>query len=492
MLIHQTFLPNLIYHTNEDGTWYSYDADYCFRMKKYVKHQLLEKFQDIRNKHIIVHWPSGMLQKTIPLISAIWELGGIVVIQDLHFNLQYNPLFTDFYSKIDYILVEDGSLTFSKVADMYGPSAHKLHEIKYWDSEQHQIDHDPILATSDNLALMVTGSGSLTAPKQTYFTHRAVINGIRASQQTHQYQFDEHVLHVRVLHHSSTAIWFLFSTLAHCQHHYYKFDQRGISHIDHLIEILNDKMLPDSIRLLMGTSITTDFLHKLKNVPRNLSLTIQSTESIRDINIIDQLYDTNQVVEFVSEFGCAEAVTPYLIKRTNKSSWNTQKPTWQYNVFETANSDFYCLELFDSGLGFKTNDMNDFYVAGDDFTQLDSQHWQWLGRKNIIKRNGLVVFPQTIQETLTKFCPNHNVKIVADYVHKKIYAVIFGDTNNFNQETLSTEFNTLLQEKIDSAHIVDTVIVVDKTIKHLKFDVDPTDAALRFLARKKLNLDTEV
>jgi hypothetical protein len=492
MLVHQTFLPTLTYHTNEDGIWHSYDSNYCLNMKKYIKHQLLEKFQDIRNKHFIIHWPSGMLQKTIPLISAIWELGGIVVIHDLPFNLQYNPLFTDFYSKIDYILIESGSLTFTKVADMYGPSAYKLHEIQYWGSEQYHSDHDPIMATADNVALMVTGSGSLTAPKQTYFTHRAVINGMQASQQSHKYHVNEHVLHVRALHHSSAAVWFLFSTLSYCQHHYYKFDQHGIPHSDHLIATLEDPEMPTMIRLLLGTSITQDFLQKLKNIPKNLSLTVQSTESIKDINTIDQLYNTDQVVEFVSEFGCAEAVTPYMIQRTNKGSWATQRDTWQYNVFETANSDFYQLELLELGLGFKNADMNDFYVAGDDFKQLDSWHWQWLGRKNVIKRNGLTVFPQAIQETLSTSCSNHNVKIVADYVYKKIYAVVFSAVTNVDQDSVLNEFNNILQEKIDSAHIVDTVIVVDKTIKHLNYNIDPTDAALRFLARKKLDLDTEV
>jgi acyl-CoA synthetase (AMP-forming)/AMP-acid ligase II len=243
-----------------------------------------------------------MLQKTIPLISAIWELGGIVVVHDLPFNLQYNPLFNDFYSKIDYILVEEGSLKSTNVSEMYGASSYKLHELSYWGSEQQQIDHDPVLASTDDPALMVTGSGSLTAPKQTYFSHRAALNGIAVSCQTHKYQLHDHVLHVRALHHSSAAIWFLFSTLASCQHHYYALNQTQMSHNDHLLVTLQDWEIPSIDRVLLGTSITEDFLRQLKNIPRNLSLTVQSTESFKTAEMIDQLFDTNKVTEFISEF----------------------------------------------------------------------------------------------------------------------------------------------------------------------------------------------
>jgi hypothetical protein len=265
MLIHQSFHPDITYHINENGTWESFDSVYCLRMKQHIKHQLLEKFIDIQGKNFIIHWPSGVLQKTMPLLSAIWELGGVVVVHDLQYNLQYNPMFADFYSSIDYILVETGFLKFTNLAELFGPSAHKLHEISYWDVGQVAIDNDSIIANEGNIALMVTGSGSLTAPKQTTWTHREALHGMSASKLSHHYQSDEHVLHVRALHHSSAAVWFLLATQLACKHHYYKQNQSNISHSDHLIETLADKNIPTINRVLLGTSITDEFLCKLKD-----------------------------------------------------------------------------------------------------------------------------------------------------------------------------------------------------------------------------------
>jgi hypothetical protein len=491
MLIHQAFRPDIMYHTNESGSWHSYDAEYCLNMKRYIKHQILEKFSDIQGKNFIIHWPSGMLQKTVPLISAIWELGGVVVVHDLKFNLQYHPLYQDFYSSIDYILVETGSLKFTDVYKRYGASGRKLYEIDYWDGNPlfGNLPNGPVPAKENSPALMVTSSGSLTAPKQIYWTHRVILNSMIATQATHGYQENDHVLHARALHHGSQAAWFFLATQTACKNHYYELNTSPTtSHLDHLISLLSNTEMQFT-RVLLGTSLDSEFLNKLKAIPRDLALSIQSTDSIKTIEIMDQLFDTDKIQDLTIEFGCSEAPTPYMLQQISKDSWPEARANWASNIFETLSTDFYQIELFDEGLGFKSNDMQDFYIPGDDFKQLDQRRWQWLGRKTQIKRNGQLVYPQAIQESLSKQYPQYRPYVVADYAYKKIYTFLKVDTTEVD---LLEKFNLFLAEDLDPYHQTDLVMSIDIKIPNEKLQLEPTDVVLRFLARKQLNLDTEV
>lgn len=494
MLINHAFRKDLVFYSNEFGTWETYDAEYCQHMKRYIKHQILKKFTDIRGKKIIVHWPSGLMQKTIPVISAIWELGGIVVVHDLIYTLQYNPLYQDFYSGIDYMFVQDGDLTHSTVASLYGSIAYKIHEIDYFDGNPNfgTIDNDPILASGTDRALMVTSSNTMRAPKQVYFTHNEIINAIHASQACFQFEEEEHVLHARALHHGASSAFYLFPSMCYSRHHYYKQNTAKIPE-DDFIEVLSDERIHPITRFLIGTPITEQTIHKIKSIPRSLSLNFMTLHQLASLDQVDGFFDTNKIQKIIVLFGCSELLSIQLMQLMNKDTWAEERLTWKKNIFDVVPSKFYQYKLTDEGLSYKSDDMENFYTPGDDFIQVDSTRWEWLGRKTQFKNDGgVLLYPAALQDLLTQHYLELNPKVIADYKYKKFYLFLFEDLSRSTTQLSMDQVNQLIEKELNFFYKIEVVIYLDVNESEITTQRAPTDNHLKFLARRQLNLDTEV
>jgi hypothetical protein len=484
MLIHDYFRKDLIIHTNEsDNTWQEYNFEYLIQMKRYVKRQLIETLGSIKGQRFMIDRPL-VLHKQIPLIMAIWELGGSVIVNDLHYSLHQNSLYLDYFSSINGCFVEHGDIEFSQLDQTMRVFKDRLHELRFWDQDPEfkTITDDLIVGESSDIALVVASSGTTRAPLMVAYTHTQIRSAVEANQTIYGYRPDEHILHLKMFHHGGLCTSYFLPTLETCQHHYFKIDHRGLSLDDHAANILTSVPID---RVMIPWSVTERLIKSLTDQKCPVDqLTIQTTHTMQSIGQIDNLFATNQVARLMILFGCRELPTIFFMQDINKHNWPVKRKTWNSMVFDSTPAEFWEFAVLDEGLGVKANYMDSFYIPGDVFEQLPTGQWQWKGRNNVIKRDGHLVNPETISTVLKNHFKDVDQLVVADYEFKKIYVFVFNSTD-FD---LIDQFNQTIVTEIDLYHTVDLVLSLsDKDMVGQK--ADSTLSVLRFLARKQLNLN---
>jgi hypothetical protein len=480
MLIHNTFRKDLLIHSYEhDNQWKVYDNDYLQAMKRQVKQQLINQFGSIHGKKIMIDRPI-VLRHQIPTMMAVWELGGIVVINDLHYLLQQNPIYQDFYSAIDLCFVGLNDIRLNNVDQILTVFSDRLYEIDYSELPNFGlITDDPVIATGNDLALMVATSGTTKAPTQVYYTHSEVLLAMEANKITYDYKDDEHVLHVKAFHHGGLCVNYFLPTLSVCQHHYYK---NLNSNIDK--DAINIASEMPITRIMFPWQISQTIVDELKTQKNINKLTLHSTHTMQNTQQIDQLFATGQVERIIILFGCRELPAIFFMQDLLDTTWSTECVNWSPSIFKTTPSNFWQIEVFEDGLGVKASYMDDFYIPGDYFHQLPNGDWQWTGRNTQIKRNGIIVNPDVITTVLDRAFPSLDKLIVPDYQHKKIYGFVFNSADT----ELIDKFNQVIITTIDSQHQLDLVMCLPKK-DIIGANKGTSWSPLRFLARKQLNID---
>ena len=479
MLIHDTFRKDLLIHSYEhDNQWKVYNNNYLQSMKRQIKQQLVNQFKSIYGKKIMIDRPI-VLRHQIPTMLAVWELGGIIVINDLHYTLQQNPIYQDFYATIDLCFVGHNDITLNKVDQILTVFSDRLYEIDYSELSMFGlISEDPVIATGSDLALMVATSGTTTAPTQMYYTHDEVLLAMEANKITYGYKDDEHVLHVKAFHHGGLCVNYFLPTLSMCQHHYYK--NLGNNPDKDAINIASEMPIT---RIMFPWQISDTVVNELKMQKNIKKLTLHSTHTMKSTHQIDQLFATGQVERIIILFGCRELPSIFFMQDLVDTSWEFERTNWSPSIFKITPSQFWQIKIFEDGIGVKSSYMDDFYVPGDQFCELPSGDWQWLGRNTQIKRNGIIVNPDVITTVLNSAFPNLDKLIVADYQYKKIYGFVFNSTDI----DLVDKFNQVIIATIDSQHQLDLVMCLSKK-DTVGANKDPSLSPLRFLARKQLQL----
>lgn len=480
MLITDSFRQDLVVHSNELNGWKEYDYTYLISMKRYLKQQLLTKFPNIPGMKFMIDRPIA-LRKQIPLMMAIWELGGITVVNDLHYSLQKNPKYQDFYASIDACLVEYQDIELNHVDEFLQvfSNTNRLHELNYFDLDPifGTIVDDPILATDNDIALLVATSGTTRAPQQVGYTHQQVIEAMQSNIKTYGYSSDEHILHLKSFHHGGLCVNYFLPTLAVCQHHYFMIPDEPLDNL--IVTIASEYPIN---RVMIPWAISEQLIDRLATTKCINALTIQTTHAVKSVEQVDSLFATQQVNRFMILFGCRELPAIFFIQDLTPDSWKTVRDNWDPIVFELPNNKFWDLKVFDDGLGVKASYMEDYYVPGDVFVQLDETHWKWQGRNTQIKRDGYVVNPDTVQLLLKQHFPEIDCLVVADYQYKKLYAFVFNCADN-----LLDKFNSTIETHIDGYHRLDLVMPLEE--KDMVGYKDTTLSVLNFLARKQLNLN---
>lgn len=480
MLIHDQFRKDLIIHSNEVADrWVEYNYDYLVKMKRYVKHQLIEKFGSIQGQQIMIDRPI-VLHKQIPLIMAIWELGGGIIVNDLHYTLQQNLAYQDYYSSIDICLIEWGDARDAQVKKALAVFENRLHEIKYWDQDElfNSIIDDPIVATENNIALIVATSGTNRAPQQVSYTHAQLRLAVDANRDNYHYQPTEHVFHLKSFHHGGLCVSYFLPTLEVCQHHYFGVDHQGIDIDIHAINMITATPVT---RFMLPYAVSDKLI---KGLPAGRKFTLQTTHNLQSVQQIDQLFDQDRVERLFVLFGCRELPAPIFMQDIDIDSWAYQRESWRPDVYDLPAVDFWKLKIFDDGLGVLADYMTDYYVPGDMFISFPNKQWKWQGRNSVIKRKGHVINPDVVSVVLDSHFSNIDKLIVADYEFKKLYAFVFGH----GESDLTDQFNQVIDRDIDTNHRLDLVLGLDK--KDMIGFGRSSLSVLRFLARKKLNLVT--
>lgn len=496
MLIHNCFRTDLIMHSNEENDrWDDYDFEYLLNMKRYIKRQLLEKFPNPKGMKFMIERPMT-LRKQIPLIMAIWDLGGILVIYDLMHCLMSNPIYKEFNSIIDACLAEYQDIEFSRldqslrVFDELG----RLHELKYFDKdpEFENNKEDIVLATGSDLALVVNTSGTTRAPSQVYYTHEQVIQFMYANAEHFGMQPDEHMLHHRSFHHGGLCVNYLLPALATAKHHYFRIHHNQSEFFGELIKkTISEHPIN---RVLFPYEVTQDLLDCLTSANTLTdNFTVQSTHTIKTVDRIDQMFNSGKISRFIIMFGCGEIPGAYLLQDLTRETWPQLRENWDYTMFSETHTGFWKLKVFDEGLGIKSiHDNNNYHVPGDVFEPCTDGRWHWLGRNTQIKKEGFIIFPAAVEELFKKEFAKFDSLIIPDYEHKKIYAVVFKNINNIDDNVLLDMFNEKIDKEINPRHRLDLVLTLDKTFIDGMATRAPSMSAARFLARKKLGLDTSL
>lgn len=486
MLIHQKFKQDLIMHSFEnEQRWDQYDLAYMHQLKRWLKQQLLQKFSNLQGMRFMIERPNH-LRKQISLIMAIWELGGIIVIYDLHHALMSHPDYTEFNNNIDACLIETDDIRFNeldKILCVFSETG-RLHELQYWfdDNWVDNIDNDPITATENNLALMVKTSGTTRAPDIVCYTHQQVLLAAEANQQHYQFHADDHVLHLKSFHHGGLCVNYLIPSLINCTNHYFRLHETTGTFNQHAVDLTTQQPIT---RIMFPYEVGTEIIELLETKQtQSQNLTIHTTHNIPSVANIDRLFSTGQVSRFFSIFGCGELISAFMLQDISQNQWPQLREHWDSTVFYETPSNYWSYCVFDHGLGVKSIDMDDYYVPGDMFEFLGNKAWRWQGRNTQIKRNGIIVNPSAVQAVLSSHYPKNKIVIVPDYDHKKIYAFLFELDSSKDEINLLNEFNTLLTKEIDQYHTVDLVQIMSDF--RMIINGRQSLSVLRFLARKKL------
>jgi hypothetical protein len=488
MLIHQQFNQNLTINVYEDDhQWTAYDLEYMHRLKRWLKIQLLEKFPNPQGMRFIIERPNH-LHKQLSLIMAIWELGGIIVVYDLHAQLRNNPIYTEFHNNIDVCLIETNDIKFSQI-DQALPVFSvpgRLHELQYWFDADWVDDptNDVILADSNSQALMVKTSGTTRAPEIVLYTHQQILMATKANCTHSEFLETDHVLQLKSFHHGGLCVHYFITSLIYCQQHYFKLYTGNASINQHAIDIAVDCPIT---RIMFPYEVGTEIIELLEiHLTKSQDLTIHSTHNIPTIAATDRLFATKQVSRFFSFFGCAELISALMMQDLTKHTWPQLREQWNSTVFYETPGNYWSYQQFENGLGVKSPDMDNFYVPGDMFESVAPGAWKWLGRNTQIKRNGFVVDPWLIQQTLEQQIKSARVVVVPDYELKKIYTFLFNTQINQSESDWLVELNHLLERKVNQHHMLDLVMVMTDNAA-ISAGKQPSLSVLRFLARKKIS-----
>ena len=185
-------------------------------------------------------------------------------------------------------------------------------------------------------------------------------------------------------------------------------------------------------------------------------------------------------------FGCRELLAPFLLHDFTRETWQTIRDEYDPMIFTRTPGDFWQLETQNELVAVRCNYMEDWYLPGDCFEQLDPTHWRWTGRSSQIKRNGLLIVPQVVDNLLRNHFPELKPLVIADYQHKKLYACVYPGPQDHT--VLLNEFNRLISEHIDANHHVDTVLMLNRD-SIAAGGKNPSTNLLKFQARKQLGLD---
>ena len=481
-LVHQTFRSDLTMWSWEDGKWDCYDWQYLQNCKKLVKKQLRENLGDIKGKKFKIFMPR-VLRKQLPLIMAIWDLGGIVVIDHVNAWAQKNLRYADWYLNIDYCLLEYGDIQFGHMDNGLEAFEDRLQEIKYFFSPDDNLDEDTQEAMPDDSAIMVITSGSLAGPEIAFFSHRQIIMAMESAKVHCQFKPNEHVLHVNSLHHGSLCVNYLLPSLQVCQNHYYKITHDYEPMDNWPINILG---LASIDRILWMKAFDQRLVDSLNNVDvKNKNLILQAAFSPDDAKFIDEVFASGKVARYLSIFGCSELPTSFMIQQATRETWPSLKTTWNVRNYQTVPSGYWQYKITELGLAVKSADMIDWFQTADQFKITDDGLYTWLGRTTQIKRGATTVVPEAIHSVLNNQYSYLEPWIVSDYHHKKIYVCIFENPNNEDDNSLLTKFNKEILKHLDQEHTVDLVMIMARDVLHQnRLDLP----LLRFLARKKLCL----
>jgi hypothetical protein len=302
-------------------------------------------------------------------------------------------------------------------------------------------------------------------------------------------QAHEHVLHLKSFHHGGLCVNYLLPALCTAQHHYFRIqhlvDEPVDQHVRRIIEQqpINRMLFPYEVTQSLAESIA-------ESVVLTTDLTIQSTQTLQSADRIDLLFNSGRVKRFVIMFGCGELPAAYLLQDLNQTNWAQKRLQWDHTVFTATPSDFWTYEIFEHGLGLRCSAMTNFHVPGDTFEHLPDGTWHWLGRNTQIKKQGRIIFPAAIETVLKDQFPYHDIMIIPDYQHKRVYAAVFQNRKNQSDSDLLDEFNAVIDQQADPYHRLDLVLTLNKHFINSVPNKAPSVSAARFLARKALGLDT--
>lgn len=486
MLVHNLFRTDLVLTCTDDHQeWRSYDWTYLQHMKRFVKAQILQHVPDPRGVRFFVQRPI-ILSKNLATMMAIWELGGVLVIFDLHASILSNPEFKDFVSHIDYCLLDWGDIEHLQIDQrLQAVGRDRLIEIKYWDQDPQfgHIESDPVLATDDMQAMCVNSSGTVNAPMQLYYTHQQVVANALANQEFFNFADQEHVMHYKHFMHGGLCVNYLIPSLMSCQYHYFKIDPLSYMEVENYTQDILQRF--PITRMLFLQEIGEKLIDVI-NEHAQQPVTLTSTHWIFQKTLIDKLFAQGRVRRFISMFGCRELLAPFLLHDFTPETWQVIRDNYDPMIFTRTPGRFWQTQIQNGQLAVKCDYMSDWYVPGDCFEQLDDTHWRWTGRSSQIKRNGLLVVPQVVDDLIRKHFAPLRPLIVADYQHKKLYACVYPCEQD--SAVLLDQFNNLISQHLDANHHVDTVLILDRDSISAG-GKNPSTNLLKFQARKQLGLD---
>lgn len=382
-----------------------------------------------RGESVLIGYGPGIDQ--IALFFAICELGLIIIVNDYNTlkdnKFEFIDTKTKILSPINYFFdysnsVEQKRSFFKKICDTYITIDEVIAFGNY-------TPNDLVWATSNNILMKCTSSGTTGTPKKVQHTHEFLYN---ISSRNTSFFDGSVALLFNFNHGSSLATYFIPALMSPKTIKFYNMSRQlfDSSNTDTRIKASCDKiksMLNDIDHLMLPYADDLDRIVELYSFPNMNYYTLSPL--IEDLLIGQKKKNYKDIISF---FGCNETSGPIFVNRINSDNFETAA----YSLID----DYYKIKSFNP-LTVYLNEYGNEVDTKDIFEEVDNR-FIFKGRNDLIRINGLHI-NNDYSDYLTDF--NCRADFVYDTVYGKIYLAIWStDRNTQVENTINSVNNKLI------------------------------------------------
>jgi len=379
----------------------------------------------------------------VPIILAVWELGGNLFVHDLNVGFTQIPEFKDFYNFIDLSIPHPA--TSRSVNSFDTPSIN----LRNYNNANQYEDSDCIEISTSTVAIKTHTSGTTGRPKIVDFTHRHLIDRTREIASFHGYNDKDRPFHFKTFHHGALFIDYALPLLSVATEHYFiRTMTSATTGENYNAKNYLNLVLPYIQKYKLTTIIIpyewVNYFDQTTPIDMGGQLSIRTLRGY-DANICSWIFENINPKEIINQFGCSEIGTMF-ISRVTKSNYRN----YVNNLFtERAPGLEFILEknlVHARRTGYEWHTLADGFVEDD-----DKLFYQ--GRTYSFTIDNKTVYIQELENYLRTCYHPTNFQLVPDFTNNKIYLALFDSTLNTDLAVL----NESIAKNVSPEHCVESV-----------------------------------
>jgi hypothetical protein len=405
--------------------------------KRFLKEQIHQTLNgDTEGKTVYVGF--NRFDWVVPIMLAVWELGGNVFVHDLNYEFTRIPEFADFYNFIDLSIVPDKK-TFTQFAT---PA---IDPRGYYNGIYHVFD-DSIEISATTVAMKTHTSGTTGRPRIIDFTHQHLIDRTQVIASYHGYNGEDKPFHFKTFHHGALFIDYALPLLSVAAEHYFidpltpavcGDNYNAKTYLNLVMPYIRD----NRITAILMPYEWINYFDQATPVDLEGRLSIRTLRGY-DAKTATWIFENINPKEIVNQFGCSELGTMFISRVTQDNYKN-----YIHNLFtERAPGLEYVLE---KNLVRSRRAGYEWHILADGFIENGDQLY-YQGRSYAFATDDTPIYIQDLENYLRTLYHPTKFQLVPDFVDSKLYLALFDPT----LDTDINRINELIVANVSPRHCV--------------------------------------